>query len=79
VRNAIADEAPVRRVTSIIEVGGLGEGGGVASTEVWGMSDPHDAGHPELHQIAPLSPRHLRRLRLAGYAADQFAVDGWAR
>ena len=37
VRNAVADEAPTRRVTSIIEVGGLGEGGGVASTEVWGF------------------------------------------
>ena len=27
VRNAAEDQAPVRRVTSIIEVGGLGEGG----------------------------------------------------
>ncbi len=71
VRNAAADEAPVRRVTSIIEVGGLGEGGGVASTEVWGFGEGD-----ELRQLAPLSARHLRRLRLAGYRADQFATHG---
>jgi pilus assembly protein CpaF len=79
VRNAFADEAPVRRVTSIIEVGGLGEGGGVASTEVWGFGDHHENRDDELHQVAPLSARHLRRLRLSGYPSDQFAVDGWPR
>ncbi len=73
-RNAVADEAPVRRVTSIIEVGGLGEGGGVASTEVWGFGDGE-----ELRQLAPLSRRHLHRLRLAGYPSEEFAVDGWRR
>ncbi len=73
-RNAVADEAPVRRVTSIIEVGGLGEAGGVASTEVWGFGEGD-----ELSQLAPLSPRHLQRLRLAGYSSDQFAVTGWSR
>jgi pilus assembly protein CpaF len=71
VRNAVADAAPTRRVTSIIEVGGLGEGGGVASTEVWGFGESD-----ELQQLAPLSARHLRRLRLAGYSAEQFAVHG---
>jgi len=71
VRNAVADAAPTRRVTSIIEVGGLGEGGGVASTEVWGFGESD-----ELQQLAPLSARHLRRLRLAGYSSEQFAVHG---
>jgi Flp pilus assembly CpaF family ATPase len=71
VRNAMQDQGAVRRVTSIIEVGGLGEAGGVASTEVWAV-DAHD----ELVQVAPLSQRHLNRLRLAGYPADLFAVSG---
>lgn len=74
IRNAIADEPPVRRVTSIIEVGGIGEGGGVASTEVWGFGEGD-----ELAQLAPLSQRHLQRLRLAGYSSDQFAVNSWPR
>lgn len=72
VRNAVEDRAPVRRVTSIIEVGGLGEGGGVSSTEVWAIADAHDG----LTQIAPLSQRHINRLRLSGYPAEQFAVAG---
>lgn len=71
VRNAVAEQAAVRQVTSIIEVGGLGEAGGVSSTEIWGVDDSGT-----LHQVAPLSQRHLRRLRLAGYDADLFAVDG---
>jgi Flp pilus assembly CpaF family ATPase len=69
VRNAAQDQATTRRVTSIVEVGGLGERGGIASTEVWGIDD---AG--ALTQIAPLSPRHLHRLRLSGYSADRFAM-----
>lgn len=72
VRNAVEDRAPTRRVTSIIEVGGLGETGGVASTEVWGLDELDDA----LVQVAPLSQRHLSRLRLAGYPAELFAVAG---
>ena len=69
VRNeSSADGAPVRRVTSIIEVGGLGERGGLATTEVWGIG--HD-GH--LVQTAPLSTRHLQRLRIAGYDPQMFA------
>lgn len=71
VRNAARELAPVRRVTSIIEVGGLGEAGGVSSTEVWGLDELG-----ELTQLAPLSPRHLNRLRLSGYAPDDFAVNG---
>ena len=39
VRNAVERRRAVRRVTSIIEVGGLGEAGGVSSTEVWGIDD----------------------------------------
>jgi Flp pilus assembly CpaF family ATPase len=70
VRNAIADRAPTRRVTSIVEVGGIGESGGVASTEVWAL----DA-HSELEQVAPLSSRHLARLQLAGYEPSLFAAQ----
>lgn len=70
VRNAAADRPPVRQVTSIIEVGGLGEAGGVSSTEVFALDD-----HGDLRQRAPLSQRHLRRLRLAGYPTDIFATD----
>jgi Flp pilus assembly CpaF family ATPase len=70
VRHAAEDRPPVRRVTSIIEVGGLGEAGGVSSTEVWTLDDRGE----DLVQVAPLSQRHLTRLRLAGYRAEQFAV-----
>ena len=61
-------------MTSIIEVGGLGEAGGVSSTEVWAIDDDD-----ELVQVAPLSQRHLNRLRLAGYPAELFSVEGDAR
>lgn len=71
VRNAAADQPPVRRVTSIIEVGGLGEAGGVSSTEVWGLGDAD-----ELVQVAPLSTRHLKRLRQSGYSPDSFSLAG---
>jgi Flp pilus assembly CpaF family ATPase len=70
VRNAVADRAPVRRVTSIVEVGGLGEAGGVSSTEVFAIGDDD-----ELVQVAPLSRRHLGRLRLAGVDPTLFGVD----
>lgn len=69
VRNAAVDQRTTRRVTSIIEVGGLGERGGVASTEVWSLNDEGD-----LTQTAGLSTRHLKRLRISGYSPDQFAV-----
>jgi Flp pilus assembly CpaF family ATPase len=69
VRNATEDQGAVRRVTSIIEVGGLGEAGGVSSTEIWAIDD-----HDDLIQVAPLSQRHLNRLRSAGYPAELFAV-----
>lgn len=69
VRNAEGDAAPVRRVTSIIEIGGIGERDGLATTEVWGLDD---AGR--LVQRAPLSERHLRRLRIAGYDPAAFAL-----
>ena len=71
VRNAAVDQATTRRVTSIVEVGGLGEAGGVASTEVWGL----DA-RGELAQLAPLSARHLNRLRISGYSPDDFSLHG---
>ena len=71
VRNEEGDAAAVRQVTSIIEIGGLGESGGLATTEVFGMADSN-----ELVQTAPLSHRHLRRLRLAGYDPYLFQVGG---
>ena len=71
VRNEELEGAPVRRVTSIIEIGGLGERGGLATTEVWGIG--HDG---ELAQQAPLSARHLQRLRLSGYDPKLFAPSG---
>lgn len=70
VRNADADGAPTRRVTSIVEVGGLGEHGGVATTEAWAL-DADD----RLVQRAPLSVRHLQRLRLAGVDAGLFVPE----
>jgi Flp pilus assembly CpaF family ATPase len=75
VRNETDDStAPIRQVTSIIEIGGLGERGGLATTEVWGIGDDG-----ALAQIAPLSPRHLQRLRLAGYDPQLFApTGGWS-
>jgi Flp pilus assembly CpaF family ATPase len=71
VRNVEQHGAPVRRVTSIVEVGGLGERGGLATTEVWGIG----AGGT-LEQRAPLSPGHLQRLRLAGFDPQSFAPTG---
>lgn len=74
VRNEADDGIPVRRVTSIVEVGGTGESAGLATTEVWGVDD-----HGDLVQRAPLSECHLRRLRLAGYDPSQFApIEAWA-
>lgn len=71
VRNEREDGVPTRQVTSIIEIGGLGERGGLATTEVWSIADDG-----RLAQFAPLSQRHLQRLRLAGYDPTAFAHDG---
>lgn len=72
VRNGTGDDAPVRRVTSIIEVGGLGESGGVATTEVWSCDDLG-----QLRQCAPLSRAHRRRLVSSGFDPRVFSVaDG---
>jgi Flp pilus assembly CpaF family ATPase len=70
VRNVVDDDAPTRRVTSIIEVGGLGEAGGVASTEVWSLDE-----RQRLAQLAPLSTRHMQRLQRAGYPTELFATE----
>lgn len=66
VRNT-SDEAPRRRVTSIVEFGGRGADGGVRSTEVWGLDEQN-----RLVQRAPLEQRHVRRLRAAGIADGLF-------
>ena len=74
VRNT-SDEAPQRRVTSIVEFGGRGSDGGVRTTEVWGMDDRN-----RFAQRNPLSERHIRRLRLAGIPDGLFVPnDGMAR
>ena len=69
VRNVEHSAGAARRVTSLIEVGGLGEAGGIASTEAWGIDD-----QGILRQLAPLSTRHLRRLRLEGHPPELFAI-----
>jgi hypothetical protein len=45
----------------------------VSSTEVWTLARSVNGGD-ELVQVAPLSQRHLTRLRLAGYPAELFAA-----
>lgn len=75
VRNTGTSGAPVRRVTSIIEVGPIAETGGVATTEVWGLDSD---GHLEMR--APLSLRHRRRLELSR-PGDPFrggSSSGWS-
>jgi pilus assembly protein CpaF len=69
VRNEEGTAAAIRQVTSIIEIGGLGESGGLSTTEVFGMSET-----TEFVQLAPLSHRHLQRLRLAGYDPHLFQM-----
>jgi Flp pilus assembly CpaF family ATPase len=53
---------PTRRISSIREVVGLGDDGYVTSTEVWALD-----GSGELAARAPISVRHLARLRAAGF------------
>lgn len=72
VRNA-GSVAPQRCVTSIVEVGGRGEHGGVRSTETWGMNEFNG-----LVQRNPLSEHHMRRLRLAGVLDGLFVPNDGA-
>ena len=69
VRN-VGSAGTTRRVASIIEVGGVGERGGVSATEVFASDD-----ESRLRQVAPLSQRRLRRLRRAGEDPGLFL--GW--
>jgi pilus assembly protein CpaF len=59
--------APLRRVTSIREIGGLGESGGVASSELFGLNDDG-----VLVQRCALEPGHARQMWLAGFDPSQF-------
>ena len=61
-------QAPQRRVTSVIEIGGLGERGGVRSTELWATDDTGQLARTS----SAMSERHARRLRLAGFDPRQF-------
>ncbi len=74
VRNQGDPGPPGRRITSVIEVGGPGEAGGLATTQIWGPDDRGD-----VTQLAPLSARHLERLRLDGHGPDLFGVEGSTR
>jgi pilus assembly protein CpaF len=69
VRNTDRKGPPLRRITSILEVGGLGENGGVATTEVWAMD--RDG---VLQMRAPLSQTHRRRLELFEVRANAAAA-----
>jgi len=71
VRN-VGDGRSHRRVSSIIEVGGPGESGGVSSTEVFALDR-----EGTLVQVAPLTQRRLRRIEVAGEDAGLFT--GWVR
>jgi pilus assembly protein CpaF len=70
---------PIRRVTSIREIAGLGEAGGVASTELFGLDDDG-----ELTQRCAIEPGHARQMVLAGFDPTRFvstSVNGarsWA-
>lgn len=70
VRNTGASGSPLRRVTSIIEVGGLAAGAGVASSTVFALHPPDD-----LRQTGPVSARRLRRMELAG--EDPALLTSW--
>jgi pilus assembly protein CpaF len=70
VRN-VGDDAPRRRITSIVEFGGRSENGGVRTTEMWGI-DATGA----LVQRNPLNERHMRRLRLSGVDERLFVAEG---
>jgi pilus assembly protein CpaF len=61
---------PVRRITSIIEVGARSENGTVATTEIW-RSDPVHG----LAMVAPLSLQHRRRLELSRYRVEELFAD----
>jgi len=70
---------PMRRVTSIREIAGLGEAGGVASTELFGLDDGG-----QLVQRCAIEPGHARQMVLAGFDPTRFvptSVNGarsWA-
>jgi hypothetical protein len=53
---------PMRRVTSIREIAGLGEAGGVASTELFGLDEGG-----QLVQRCAIEPGHARQMVLAGF------------
>jgi Flp pilus assembly CpaF family ATPase len=74
VRNTGDGGAPVRRITSILEVGGRGENGGLATTEVWGCDS-----NGLLEMRAPLSVTHRRRLEMYGGAASSVAPAATSR
>jgi len=63
-----------RHISSIREVEGIGDDGGIVSNEVWrrgpdGHSGPHD----------PFTEDTLRRLEEAGFNADAWSSEEWRR
>jgi Flp pilus assembly CpaF family ATPase len=67
VRNTDERQPPTRRITQIREVAGLGERGGVASSELWGLDDTG-----RLVQRCAIEPGHAHRLLQAGYDPARF-------
>jgi hypothetical protein len=68
---------PTSRITSIREIAGLGEAGGVASTELFGLDDSG-----QLVERCAMEPGHARQMMLAGFDPTQFvptSVNGAGR
>ncbi len=63
-----------RRITSVREVGGMVDDGGVASSEIWAYDDDTDT----LEQISAYSPNLLNRIRRHGHPIDAFTLPGRA-
>ena len=63
VRNEMSDEAPVRRITSIVEVGGLGEAGGVSTDRGVGDQSGRRARAARSAVVAPPATPAPRRFR----------------
>ena len=62
---------PMRRVTSIREIAGMGEAGGVASSELFGLAESG-----QLVQRCAIEPGHARQMILAGFDPTRFVPAG---
>ena len=62
---------PMRRVTSIREIAGLGEAGGVASTELFGLDDRRPVGAALCDRAWPCPTDGAGRIRSDSVRADE--------